>query len=439
MSFSSASSATGSAPPAALAAAYARPSLLAALAYVVLSFWIAIVLFVVTVTLLALSVGLLAAFLLGVPLAAVTLWCVRGFAVMERGRALALLGLEIPAPGPAAPPGTPFLRSLGAQLRSGTEWRQVAYCLALLPVSCISFSIVVAAWGTGLGLFTAPAWSARMDRDALPLLDEAWKVVAWTACGALLLALSSSITKVAALVESALAKTLLGRDERAALQARVGTLTETRAEVVAAADAERKRIERDLHDGAQQRLVSLAMSLGRARGKLEDDPQAASKLLDEAHLEAKQALAELRDLARGLHPSVLTDRGLDAALSSVAARSPVPVRLDVDVEPRPAPAVEAVAYFTVVEALANVAKHAHAKEAAVLVRRVGPTVFVEVRDDGRGGADPAGGSGLRGLAGRVAAADGKLTVSSPPGGPTVLRAELPADVPAADPTRGATA
>ena len=149
------------------------------------------------------------------------------------------------------------------------------------------------------------------------------------------------------------------RPTRCALQ--VTRLTETRARVVDAADAERRRIERDLHDGAQQRLVALAMNLGRARAKFDDDPEGARELVDQAHEEAKDAITELRNLVRGIHPAVLTDRGLDAALSAVAARSPVPVRLDVDVPERPSPTVEAVAYFVVSEALTNVARHAQAR------------------------------------------------------------------------------
>jgi signal transduction histidine kinase len=191
------------------------------------------------------------------------------------------------------------------------------------------------------------------------------------------------------------------------------------------AAAERRRIERDLHDGAQQRLVALAMDLGMAREKFAGDPQAARTLLDEAHDEAKRALAELRNLARGIHPAVLTDRGLDAAVSALAARSPVPVEVDIDLHDRPPGAIESTAYFVVAEALANVAKHAAATHAQVRITKEGGRLVVEVRDDGVGGADPAGGSGLTGLADRVASIDGRLTVASPQGGPTVVRTELP--------------
>jgi signal transduction histidine kinase len=205
----------------------------------------------------------------------------------------------------------------------------------------------------------------------------------------------------------------------------VAVLETSRSRVVDAAEAERRRIERDLHDGAQQRLVALAMDLGMARERLATDPDKARQLLDEAHAEAKQALTELRNLARGIHPAVLTDRGLDAALSAVAARSPVPVDLRVQVGARPGPNVESIAYFVVSESLANVAKHSGATRATVQVARRGNRLVIEVSDNGRGGADPALGTGLAGLHDRVAGVDGWLHVSSPLGGPTTLLVELP--------------
>ncbi|HEX8928783.1 MAG TPA: ATP-binding protein, partial [Actinomycetota bacterium] len=172
---------------------------------------------------------------------------------------------------------------------------------------------------------------------------------------------------------------------------------------------------------------ALAMDLGMAREKFGRDPEQARALLDEAHEEAKRALTELRNLARGIHPAVLTDRGLDAAISALAGRSTVPVEASVELARRPPPTVESAAYFVVAEALANVAKHAAARRAAVRIHRDDGHLVVEVRDDGVGGANPRAGSGLAGLADRVAAVDGRFTVSSPAGGPTVIRAELPCE------------
>jgi len=210
-----------------------------------------------------------------------------------------------------------------------------------------------------------------------------------------------------------------------ALRDRVDDLRDARSRIIAAADAERRRIERDLHDGAQQRLVALAMTLGRA--KATDDPETTRVLLDEAHRESKEALVELRNLARGIHPAVLTDRGLDAAVSALAARCPVPVAVDVDLGGRrAAPAVEAIAYFVVAEALTNVAKHSLATRARLEVRIDGDELTIEVTDNGRGGAD-VNANGLRGLRDRVQAVDGMLMVVSPPGEGTTLRVELPCE------------
>src|SRR5262249_36568384 len=205
---------------------------------------------------------------------------------------------------------------------------------------------------------------------------------------------------------------------------RITELEETRAGAVDQQDAELRRIERDLHDGAQARLVALGMSIGMAEQKLAaDDPAAAQALLVEARAGAQEALEELRDLARGIHPPVLADRGLGAAISALADRSPRDVAVAVDVPEPPAPAVEAAAYCVVAGALAKVGKHAQAGHVDIGIRRDGDALVVRIADDGRGGAD-ATGKGLRGLARRVEALDGSLSVASPRGGPTVLEAGL---------------
>jgi signal transduction histidine kinase len=229
--------------------------------------------------------------------------------------------------------------------------------------------------------------------------------------------------------DAATARRLLGPSRSEELALRVEALARGRAEILAATDAERRRIERDLHDGAQQRLVSLAMNLGMARASLADAPGPARQAIEQAHDQATQALAELRELVRGLHPAVLDDRGLDAALSGIAARAPLPVRLRVDVASRCSPTIEAVAYFVVSEALSNVAKHAGATHAEVRVERTGGRLRIAVVDDGRGGAtlDAGDGSGLRGLAQRTAAVDGTLAIDSPRGGPTTITVELPCE------------
>jgi signal transduction histidine kinase len=200
---------------------------------------------------------------------------------------------------------------------------------------------------------------------------------------------------------------------------------ETRAGAVDAQAAELHRIERDLHDGAQARLVALALDLGLAREKLETDPDSARVLVESAHEEAKTAIKELRELVRGIHPSILSDRGLDAALTALAARCPVPVALSVRLHGRLPAAVEAAAYFVVNEALANVAKHSGATRCEVDVERANGSIAIEVSDDGRGGASSSLGTGIAGLERRLRSLDGRLVLKSPVGGPTTLRADIP--------------
>jgi signal transduction histidine kinase len=210
-----------------------------------------------------------------------------------------------------------------------------------------------------------------------------------------------------------------------ALRERVDDLRDARQRILDAADAERRRIQRDLHDGAQQRLIAVALTLGLAEARLQTDPASAIPLVAQAREEAQLAIKELRELAGGIHPTVLSDCGLDAALQALAARAPVPVRLSGVPAARLSPAVEAAAYFVTSEALANVAKYAQASEAFVQLTLERVCLRLQVRDDGVGGADPAAGSGLHGLRDRVDALDGHLELSSPPGGGTVVAVEIP--------------
>jgi signal transduction histidine kinase len=211
----------------------------------------------------------------------------------------------------------------------------------------------------------------------------------------------------------------------AELRARVEELRGSRQRLVEAGIAERRRLERNLHDGAQQRLVALSLTLRLAQSRMRKDPDAADRLMAGAQEELRLALEELRELARGIHPAVLSDRGLQGALEALAGRLPIPIELSEAPDDRlPAP-IEAAAYFVVAEALTNVVKYAEASHASVTVVRSNGHAVVEVRDDGIGGADPGRGSGLRGLADRVAALDGRLELESPPGEGTLLRAEIP--------------
>ncbi|MFI1657427.1 sensor histidine kinase [Streptomyces sp. NPDC020472] len=226
-------------------------------------------------------------------------------------------------------------------------------------------------------------------------------------------------------LDARLARACFGPSERELLRRRIDELALSRAAVVQAVDTERRRIERDLHDGVQQRLVALAMLLGRARRGRERDPEQADALLRQAHREAQDVLAELRDVAWRVYPAALDSLGLEEALGGVAQRCAIPLRVLFEAGDAPLPRpVETAAYFVVSEAVTNAAKHSSASAVSVRVARVGPLLTVRVEDDGRGGADPAG-SGLTGLRSRVAALDGTLRVESPLGGPTTLVAELP--------------
>lgn len=221
------------------------------------------------------------------------------------------------------------------------------------------------------------------------------------------------------------AQSLIGTDNTDELALRVSQLRSSRTRAIDAAERERTRIERDLHDGAQQRLVDLSILLGRAEIRSKDADPTLAALVTEAKVETRAVIAELRSLTRGLHPPVLTDRGLDAALSAIAARCPIPTVIDVAVDPRPSQTIEAVLYFTVSELLTNAAKHSHAGRIDVRIERTGDRIVARVRDDGIGGADETRGTGIPGLRDRLAGVDGTLTVDSPPGGPTVIDVEVP--------------
>jgi signal transduction histidine kinase len=330
----------------------------------------------------------------------------------------AVAGVDIPASSRAAE-RKPW--PVGPWLAAAT-WRQ------------LGFHVLSVGTGVAAGLVAA-CWLAPAAAIGYLVADRPFAAAGAAACAAAVVLLFAApwLARLVARADETMARTLLGPSQSEELALRLESLTRSRAEIVAATDAERRRIERDLHDGAQQRLVSLAMNLGMAKARFTDAPEPVRRAIADAHEEAILALSEVREFIRGLHPAVLNDRGLDAALSGLAARAPLPVRLRVDL-PKPAsPSVEAVAYFIVSEALTNVAKHAQATHAEVTVTRDGDKLRVVVTDNGSGGAAPTGsgdvrgGTGLRGLAQRAASVDGTLTIDSPPGGPTVIAAELPCE------------
>jgi signal transduction histidine kinase len=324
-------------------------------------------------------------------------------------------------------------------IRSPITWRQLGYHFMVAPALAVAAATAFAMWLAGVlyALVYTYAWTlparallARGQSEGppghLPPMSSIPMDVYLAVGGLALLMAAPWLTAGFAALDVRAAQALLGPSRAEELEHRVERLTQTRAGVVDAADAERRRLERNLHDGTQQRLVSLAMNLGMARAQTETETvEEAHEAITEAHEEAKAALAELRNLIRGLHPPVLENRGLDAALSGVAARMPIPVRLTVNVPRRPPPTIEAVAYFVVSEGLTNVTKHSQASQAEVFVQRDGDRLHIIVTDDGVGGADPARGTGLAGLARRAESVDGTLEIASPPGGPTLLTVDLP--------------
>lgn len=345
--------------------------------------------------------------------------------IMQRSRFGSLLGVELRAEG-ALDAQQASWRGFLVTLRTGDAWRQLGYHLVAAPAFGAAGLGMILLGGAGFVLLLLPLIGLGLPpHSPLRSPGAAPRDVLFCVAGVAALWLSAWLAGIIAALDERAAMALLGPDRAVQLEQRVAGLTESRSALVHAVDAERRRIERDLHDGVQQRLVSLAINLGMARSKLDGLPPEAGAVIGAAHEEAKAAMAELRDLVRGLHPAVLDDRGLDAALSGVAARAPFPVRLSVEVPERAAPAVEAVAYFVVSEALTNIAKHAEATQADVEVVQTRGRLRLRIMDDGVGGADPAGGSGLAGLARRAASVDGTFALSSPVGGPTVITVELP--------------
>nr|WP_245652925.1 sensor domain-containing protein [Herbidospora sakaeratensis] len=294
--------------------------------------------------------------------------------------------------------------------REQATWRDLGFTVVALSVLCwMDIGLVSSAFWLPALLMSAPFQPSMHWADGLPLAIG----------GVLLVPLSAYMLAAWAGTRAMITRAVIAPGE--------AEIIRSRARLVDAFEAERRRIERDLHDGAQQRLVSLSMKLGLARLDLPPGSPAEAQVA-EAHEEAKRVLAELRELIRGIHPQVLTDRGLGAAVEDVAGRSPVPVDVDVSLPGRlPAP-IETAAYYVVSEAMANIAKHSGARHSFVYGRLHEGALILEVRDDGVGGADPAAGSGLAGLADRVAVTDGVMTVSSPRGGPTLLRVEIPCPV-----------
>jgi signal transduction histidine kinase len=394
--------------------------------YLVLALPMGILTFTFVVTGWSVGLALLITFI-GLPILMLTVYASRWLAWLERRRAALVLGEPIrdvykqPASGH-------FFDRIRAMFSDPSTWKDLAWHLLLLPVGIADFVVAVTAWSASIGTLTVPAWWWAVPEsdpfDVGPITVDSWgDAFVCFAIGIVALPIAAALVRGTAAASGAVSKVVLGPTRRQ-LEERVEVLAQTRAGAVDAAAAELQRIERDLHDGAQARLVSLAMDLGMAEERFERDPHSARELVEKARAEAKLAMGELRDLARGIRPALLAERGLSEAISALAARTPLPTNVQVELDGRlPAP-VELAAYFTVAEALTNAVKHAEARSARVHVWRDGERLRIEVRDDGRGGANPHG-HGLDGLSKRLAALDGTLAIASPRGGPTVLYAEVP--------------
>ncbi|MEU5884462.1 sensor domain-containing protein [Spirillospora sp. NPDC047279] len=395
------------------------------LVQVVLAFAAGLPLFILSVVSFALILVGVGVFLLPPVLRAL-----RTLADQQRAWAAEWSGVRIPAPyrPDPRPSGNPF-RGLARLLGDPATWRDVLWSLlnvpvglllGLLPAAMVVYGVegmLVAPWIGGVADY---GWGPFWTLDDWGFVGIAGSVV----LGALLVVIGLPLGPRILNAHALFNRSLLS-PTRAALERRVQELTATRSETVDASAAELRRIERDLHDGAQARLVALSMNIGLAEELMKHDPEAAQRLLAEAREASGTALTELRDLVRGIHPPVLAERGLDGGVRALALSLPLPVDVTIELAGRPEAPVESAAYFAVAEMLANVAKHSGAQRAWIDVHHSGGALKMIIGDDGTGGADPAAGSGMRGIERRLAAFDGTMVVTSPPGGPTVVTMELP--------------
>ena len=398
---------------------------------------VGIALFAAIVTMVSVSAGLLVT-LLGVPLLVLTVLGGRTIGVMERARAKALLNLDLPAPARFVADGGLWQRTKSS-LSDAPGWKGLAYGMLMLPWGIATFTFTVVAWSAAWSMATVPVYAWALD-DPPPFVVGGVRYnlhgyslvassVAVCVVGLVLVAVLPRVVHGVSMVDRALIRGLLSPNKEDQLERRVSELEVSREASVESSAGELRRIERDLHDGAQQRLVSVAIGLGLAKEQLRDgDDPRAYEMVAQAHDEAKLAIVELRDLVRGIHPAVLTDRGLDAAVSALIARCPVPVTLDAELPRRLPAATEATAYFVVAETLTNIAKHSGAHRALVRLSERDGRLHVEVHDDGVGGVSETMGGGLHGLRDRVAGVEGRMRIASPVGGPTVISVELPCEL-----------
>ena len=396
------------------------------LAYLLRRFVLAIVAFVLVITGLSVGLGLLVV-LVGIPVLGLTLWVAQKFGNVDRAGAARVLGRRIPKAPPLPRGGFGF----GA-LREPWAWRDPAHALLGFPLAVAFFPFAFGWTVGGLGGLLYPLWAWSLPDDntglpslvlgfSVPVLDAAFVVVA----GALVVWSTPFVVRGLAFVDARLAAWML-HDETAALRQRTRELTRSRSAAAEAEAAALTRLERDLHDGPQQRLLRLGMDLDLAQRRMESDPEGAKALVGQATVQVRETLAELRMLSRGVAPPELSENGLPTALTALASRSTVPTTLDVRLPPGRLPSiVERTAYFVVAECLANVGKHSGATACRIELSSGSGRLQVIVMDDGIGGANLGLGHGLAGLVDRLHGVDGTLEIDSPVGGPTWIRAQLP--------------
>ncbi|MEW9555937.1 sensor histidine kinase [Nonomuraea sp. NPDC050783] len=400
--------------------------------YTLVGFPTAVIAFVLMVAGLAAGLGTVVVWV-GVPLLAGTLMVARGFADAERGWLSDVLARPPVRPRyKQAPPGAGRFRRLVNPITSGQSWLDLLHGILNFPIAIVSFVLTVVFWAVPLAGLTYPLYGLVTSRipgnTELPELLGLGSGYLVNSAFYLMLGLVFSVLMPFMVRGSALLRASLGRallTGVAELQERISDLTEGRAAAVSAEANALRKLERDIHDGPQQRLVSLAMELSRAQRQLAKDPEGASVTIKSAITATRETLDELRALSRGIAPPILSDRGLAPALAALAGRSTVPVDLDVQTVERYQAAVENALYFVCAESLTNVAKHSRATVCTIQLQRLGDVLMLTIGDDGVGGANVAKGHGLAGLADRLRAVDGELTVQSPDGGPTLIVAEVP--------------
>ena len=389
------------------------------------------------ITLFVLSVLSIAFILLGIGIWAVPIVAehVRDLANYNRRLVATWTGIQIAEPYRPRPPeaDTNVWRRFVWVISDPATWRDLLWLLLGIPAGLV-FGLVPAcliAYGLeGLLLVPVLLWSLGVwyGYGAIWPIENGFQAVLTVPQGALILAGALYLGPWVRRLHAGFTRSLLGPTRSAVLVRRVQRLAETRSDTVDAQAAELRRIERDLHDGAQARLVALSMSIGLAEELMAHNPEVAQQLLAEAREASGKALGELRDLVRGIHPPVLAERGLDGAIRALALALPLPVEVEIDLPGRPLAPVESAAYFAVAESLTNVVKHSRAKHARVRVAHERDRLTILVEDDGIGGAEPASGTGMRGIERRLAAFDGTMSVASPPGGPTIVTLELPCEL-----------